>query len=142
MILHCNYEEITALTAGGHSLLEGEGEGESSAYVMAPPESRARVQDLLPRLNGDLSVATLDEVRGVSAGVDAIVDHLRAEMEALVVATHAADEEAVAAYFDFAHALAVSHRIHALAAEMEAMVELVTGAAPDAETLRSFQFPD
>jgi hypothetical protein len=74
--------------------------------------------------------------------VDAILAHLRAGMEAMVVATHAADEGAVAAYFDFAHALSVSHRISELASEMEALIELVTGDRPDAVTTGSFRFPD
>ena len=58
------------------------------------------------------------------------------------MATHAAGEEAVAAYFDFAHALTVAHRLEELADEMTALVELVTGRPPDAETARSFRFPD
>ena len=74
--------------------------------------------------------------------VDAIVDHLRAEMEVMVVATHAADEDAVAAYFDFAHALSVGHRLHQMVAEMEALIELVTGEPADTEVARSFRFPD
>lgn len=140
MILRCNYEEITALAAGGRSLLEGD--AESRGRVLAPEEGRARVEALLPRLVGDLNLGSLAEVWGVTLAVDTIVEHLRAEMEAVVVATHAADESAVAAYFDFAHALSVSHRIHEMAAEMEALIELVTGEAPDAETARAFRFPE
>lgn len=140
MILHCNYEEITALTAGGRSFLERE--PDARGRVLAPEEGRARVEALLPRLVGDLSLGSLAEVWGVALAVDAIVEHLRAEMEAVVVTTHAADESAVAAYFDFAHALSVSHRIHEMAAEMEALIELVTGDAPDTETARSFRFPE
>ncbi|GMV03881.1 MAG: hypothetical protein AMXMBFR53_01630 [Gemmatimonadota bacterium] len=140
MILHCNYEEITALTAGGRSFLERE--PDARGRVLAPEEGRARVEALLPRLVGDLSLGSLAEVWGVALAVDAIVEHLRAEMEAVVVTTHAADESAVAAYFDFAHALSVSHRIHEMVAEMEALIELVTGDAPDTETARSFRFPE
>ncbi|MDP2954841.1 MAG: hypothetical protein Q8N53_00355 [Longimicrobiales bacterium] len=140
MILRCNYEELQALTAGGRSLLQGEAEAHSS--VLAPEESRARVEALLPRLVGDLSVASLAEARGLCKAVDAILAYLRAEMEAVVVTTHAADEEAVAAYFDFAHALSVSHRLHEMLTEMEALVELVTGERADAETARTFRFPD
>lgn len=140
MILRCNYEELQALMAGGRSLLEAEAEAHSS--VLAPEESRARVEALLPRLVGDLSVPSLAEARGLCKALDAIRDHLRAEMEAVVVATHAADEEAVAAYFDFAHALSVSHRLHEILTEMEALVELVTGERADAETARTFRFPD
>lgn len=140
MILRCNFEELRALTAGGRSLLEGDSEGHAS--VLAPAESRARVEALLPRLTGDLSVASLAEARGMRTAVRAIVEFLRAEMEATVLATHAADESAVAAYFDFAHALSVFYRLHEMVTEMEALVELVTGEPADAETARTFRFPD
>jgi len=140
VILHVNYEEIRALKSGGRSLLEGE--SESPSYVLAPPESRARVEALLPLLDGDLSVRTLAELRGVGMAVDAIVEHLRVEMESAVLATHAADEAAVAAYFDFAHGLTVARRLREMAAEMEALIELVTGHRADSETASSFRFPD
>jgi len=140
VILHCNFEELRALTAGGRSLLEEDSEGHAS--VLAPAESRARVEALLPRLTGDLSVASLAEARGMRTAVHAIVEFLRVEMEATILATHAADESAVAAYFDFAHALSVFHRLHEMVTEMEALVELVTGEPADAETARTFRFPD
>lgn len=140
VILYCNYEEVRALASGGRSLLDGEAEG--LAPVQAPSERRARVEALLPLLVGDVSVGSLAEARGMRKAVDAIVDHLRVEMEATVLATHAADEQAVAAYFDFAHALSVSHRLREMLKEMEALIELVTGAPADAETARSFRFPD
>ena len=50
-------------------------------------------------------------------------------------------EAAVAAYFDFAHALSVSHRLDELVAEMEALVELLTGEPADDEAALSFRFP-
>lgn len=140
MILHVNYEEVRALRAGGRSLLEGE--SESPSYVMAPPESRAQVEALLPLLEGDLSVATLAELRGVAAAVGAIVEHLRVEMESAVLATHAADEQAVAAYFDFAHGLTVERRLWDMASEMEALIELVTGQPAGPEAVATFRFPD
>lgn len=140
MILHCNYEELRALRSGGRSLLEGG--AEEFSYVLAPPEHRARVEALLPLLDGDVTVTTLAELSAVTVAIDAILEFLRAELEAMVVATHAADEGAVAAYFDFAHVLTVRHRLGDLAAEMEALVELVTGAAPDSETALTFRFPD
>jgi hypothetical protein len=140
VILHCNYEELRALRSGGRSLLEGG--AEELSYVLAPPEDRARVEALLPRLEGDVSVTTLAELRGVALAVDAILEFLRAEMEAAVVATHAADEIAVAAYFDFAHVLTVQYRLGELGSEMEAMIELVTGARANDVTALTFRFPD
>ncbi len=140
MILHFNYEELTALRAGAETLLDRE--GESGGGVLAPPEERAHVQALLPRLHGDIALETLDELRAVKLAVDAIVVSLRVEMESLVVTMHAADEGAVAAYFDFAHALTVAHRLGEMASEMEALIELVTGSPVTHESARTFQFPD
>lgn len=139
MILRCNYEEVRALRSGARSLLGGD---VSASTVLAPSQSRARVEALLPQLDGDLSLLTLHEVRGVALAVHAIVESLRAEMEAVVLATHAADESAVAAYFDFAHALTVEFRLQEMAGEMEALIELVTGEVPDEAAIRSFRFPD
>ena len=140
MILHVNYEELTALRSGARVLLAREEAGEAS--VLAPCEERARVEALLPHLVGDLSVSTLHDLREVQTAVHAIVACLRVEMELAVVTTHAADEEAVAAYFDFAHGLSVAHRIDEMASEMEALIELVTGGPATEETVRSFLFPD
>jgi hypothetical protein len=140
VILHFNYEELSALKAGAQVCLERGGPDRST--VLAPAETRTHVEALLPRLHGYLSLSTLAEVREVQAAVEAIVECLRVEMESMVVATHAADEWAVSAYFDFAHGFSVAHRLREMAAEMEALIELVTGTAPTAETARTFQFPD
>ncbi|MDG2283905.1 MAG: hypothetical protein P8L45_12330 [Longimicrobiales bacterium] len=140
MYLHFNFEELTALRAGTEALLDRE--EQSEAIVLAPPEDRVRVEALLPRLDGDISLSTLVELRTVEAGVSAIVASLRADLETLVVTMHAADEGAVAAYFDFAHAFTVEHRLREMASEMEALIELVTGSSVTRETARTFQFPD
>jgi len=140
VILHFNYEELTALRAGAQVFLDREAPGRGG--VLAPPEDGARVEALLPRLDGDLSLSSLEELRSVEAAVVAIVECLRVEMESMVVTTHAADEDAVAAYFDFAHGFTVAHRIGEMVAEMEALIELVTGSSPTRETARSFYFPD
>lgn len=140
MILHFNYEELTALRSGARVFLEREEPGRGA--VLAPSEERASVEALLPRLDGDISLSTLAEVRHLERALGAIVACLRVEMESTVVATHAADEGAVAAYFDFAHGFTVQHRLREMAAEMEALVELVTGTPPTAETERTFRFPD
>jgi hypothetical protein len=140
VILHFNYEELTALRAGAQVFLGGEESGRGA--VLAPSEERARVEALLPRLEGDVSLSTLEELRLVEGAVLAIVECLRAEMELLVVTTHAADEGAVAAYFDFAHGFTVAHRLREMASEMEALIELVTGVVVTPESARTFQFPD
>lgn len=140
MILYFNYEELTALRAGAEAFLHAE--GPLGGGVLAPPETRAQVEALVSRLDGDVSLSTLHELRDVQRAVEAIVESLRVEMEATVVATHAADESAVAAYFDFAHGFTVAHRIREMAAEMEALIELMTGTSPTVQTARSFHFPD
>lgn len=140
MILHFNYEELTALRAGAEVFLEGE--EASGGGVLAPSEERGQVEALLPLLDGDVSLSTLEEVRNVQSAVGAITAMLQTEMESTVVATHPAGERAVSAYFDFAHVFTVSHRLAEMAAEMEALIELVTGAGPTPETARSFRFPD
>jgi hypothetical protein len=141
VILRCNYEEVEALRAGARALL-GRAEEAPPSAVLAPPESRARVEALLPRLEGDLSLYTLDELRGVQVGIDAVVEYLREEMESAVLATHPADESAVNAYFAFAHGLTVLTRVGEIAEEMEAIIELVTGEVSSPEAARSFRFPD
>jgi len=140
MILAFNFEEMTALSHGARALLhEGEGDG---SPVAAPSATRASVEFLLPRLVGDISVRTLAEQREIERGVDAVVAHFRVEMEERVLATHPADEEAVGAYFDFAHALAVLGRVQEMGAEMRALVEVMTGKPPNRSTARNFVFPD
>lgn len=140
MILQFNYEELTALKAGATGLLR-EG-GTAGGGVLAPPEHRARVEALVGRLDGDVSLDSLAEVIEVRDAIQSIVAWLRQEMESSVLATHPADESAVAAYFDFAHAFTVSHRVTEMAHEMSAMIELITGAPPNTETSRDIHFPD
>jgi len=140
VILHLNFEEIRALRSGGRALLDGA--AESPSAVLAPAESLSVLERFLPSIEGDLSLSTLDEVRRAERAVGAILDHLFVEMESAVVATHAADEQAVAAYFDWAHALTVSTRLAEMASEMEAVIELVTGGEPDEDAGRTFRFPD
>lgn len=140
MILDCNYEEIRALKEGARVFLEA-GAQEPCA-VAAPPASRAQVEAFVPLLDGPIVVRTLIDQQTVEGAVDAIVECLRAEMEALVTATHPASEGAVAAYFDFAHALSVRRRVQEAGAEMRALIELVTGAPATPQTARTFVFPD
>ena len=141
MILQCNYEELRALRLGARVFL-GAGEEAGVCAVAAPPEERERVEALLPRLDGDVGVSTLADQIALESAVEAIVGCLRAEMEAHVVATHPADEVAVAAYFDFAHALAVLGRLREMGSEMRALIEVVTGAPADEHLTTVFRFPD
>lgn len=140
MILHCNYEELRALKEGARIILE-EGGGED-APVAAPPAERTRVQHLVPRLEGDLTIETLREQRTVAAALETIVAVLQADMEGAIAHRHPGHESAVKAYFEYAHAFAVLARIREMGEEMEAMIELVTGDEPSDETAGSFLFPD
>jgi hypothetical protein len=63
-------------------------------------------------------------------------------MDHRILNTHPGAEAAVTSYFDSAHALSVLGRLRQSAAEMEAMIEVVTGRPPDEDTARSFVFPD
>ncbi len=139
MILTCNYEELTALGCGARALLEDQ---PATGPVAAPSATRVAVESLLSRLTEDLSLATLGEQIKVERAVQAIAEYLRAEMDLHVLATHPASEPSVAAYFDFAHALSVLGRVRDIGREMTVLVEVMTGALPDEETIRSFVFPD
>jgi hypothetical protein len=140
VILYLSYEEVQALRQGARSFLS-EGAGGPCA-VAAPPGARAEVAALEERLVGDLDVATLAQQRVVATAVSAIVECLRIEMETAVGETHPAHEGAVAAYFDYAHALSVLSRLREMGSEMEALIEVVTGRPADAAAAASFQFPD
>ena len=139
MILTCNYEELTALQFGARECLEG---WSTSGPVAAPSATRVAVESLLGRLTGNLSLSTLGEQMEVERAVHAIVQHLRSEMDLRVLATHAAAEPSVAAYFDFAHALSVLGRVTDIGQEMRVLVEVMNGGPPDEEAIRSFVFPD
>ncbi len=140
MILYMSYEEVRSLRQGARSFLREEPQGGS--LVVASPPIRAEVGAFKERLVGDIGVGTLAQQRTVASAVETIVKCLRAEMEALIADTHPAHEGAVAAYFDYAHALSVLQRLREMGGEMEAMIELVTGSPSDSQTAASFQFPD
>ena len=140
MIVHCNFEELTALKAGASQVLEGY--VPEQGMIVAPPEERERVAALMPRLEGDFSVTTLREQRSLLHAVAIIVEILRVEMESLVTAHHPAAEVAVSAYFDFAHAFSVQARLYEVGVEMEALVELMSGGPVTDQLARDFVFPD
>lgn len=140
MILHCTYEELAALSAGGGRVLAEAGSG--ATIVTAPPEVIADVEALLPLLTGDISVNTLAEQQSMARAITFIVAEAKQHMDASVLAMHPADEYAVQAYFDYAHALSVQDRVVHLGAEMQAIIELLTGAPPSSEMARNFTIPD
>lgn len=139
MILRVNYEELQALRWGAHAIL-GEAPGWDVAVAVVP-EDRERVA-ALPPLDGDLSVSTLGDARRLEEAVRTICEALRAQMDTHIVASHPASESAVASYFDYAHVVAVLGRLGDIRAEMEALIEVVTGAPATPELAETFQFPD
>ena len=140
MIVECNFEELTALKAGACQILEEH--ASEQGLVAAPPEARENVAALMPALEGDLSITTLADQRVLLHAVTAIVELHRIEMQFTVITTHPAHEGAVAAYFDFAHALSVQARLVDLGREMEALIELVTGGPVTDHLASEFAFPD
>ena len=140
MILRCNFEEISATTFGARAYL-GERMGADSP-VAAPTATRCAVESLLSQFTGDLSITTLREQQEIQTALEAVVEFLRAGVDERVLATHAAAEEAVSAYFDFAHTLSVLGRVRTMGAEMRALIELMTGSSEIEEAHLDFAFPD
>jgi len=140
VILHCTYEELAALSAGGERVLAEAGSG--ATVVMAPPEVVADVEALLPLLIGDISVSTLAEQQSMARAITFIVAELKQRMDSAIIDMHPADEYAVGAYFDYAHALSVQDRVVRVGTEISAMIELLTGHVPTAEVARTFTMPD
>ncbi|HEX5871052.1 MAG TPA: hypothetical protein VFY65_11575 [Longimicrobium sp.] len=139
MILHCNFEELRALASAGESVVSA-AEAASAGAVSAPAEGVAKVEMLLPRLTGDFSIDTLDEQRRVRHAVSVIVNDLHSRLDQTIIEYNPAHEEAVALYFDYGHSRSVLHRLDLIGAEMEAMVDLITGGRPDLGG--SITFPD
>jgi hypothetical protein len=138
VILDCNFEELQALTTGAELLL-GFGHGGS---VAAPSEALAPVAQLQPRLSGALQIETFSDQQLVRRAVATICQRLHQRMDQMVLEYHPAHEEAVALYFDYAHAYSVLRRLDEMGTEMSAMIELITGAPVDSQSASSVTFPD
>lgn len=139
MILHCTFEELSALSSGAERVLSAE---EGQANVAAPPEAVAHLEALYPRLQGDLSINTLAEQRRVHSALEYLVLELRQRMERTVLERYVGADDAVNAYFDFANVLTVHERVRGMGREMTVLIELMTGAAPTPEAAATFTFPD
>lgn len=141
MILHCNYEELRAL-AGAAEMLAADAAAGDASFVAAPADALARVERLVPRLQGDMSIETLEDQRQVQDAVAFITRTLLARLDARVIETTPANEEAVNLYFDYAHARAVLARLEQMGAEMAAILELISGGGPTEKLASSVTFPD
>ena len=139
MILHCTYEELTALGATASRIVSA---AEGNARLSAPPEALADVASLQPRLHGDLSIATLEDQRAVERAIEYLLEELRDRMNEFILMQHVGSEDSVNAYFDYAHVYSLRDRVRGVGREMVAMIELMTGAPPTLETSRSVTFED
>ena len=138
MILHCNFEELRALTAASEMIV-GDAHGHPGA-VAAPPEALVMVEQLLPRLTGDVSIETLDDQRRVQKAVSFICSELHHRLDEQIIDTNPANEDAIALYFDYGHSRTVLHRLDQMGAEMEAIIDLIHGGS--AAAAGSVTFPD
>ena len=141
MILSCNFEELRALSAGAELFLSSADSSDRGA-VAAPAEAMAQVAMLQPRLSSSLVIDTLDEQRWVHGAVKAICTQLHDLMDAKVLEYHPAHEEAVALYFDYAHAFGVLRRLDDMGTQMTGLIELMTGEEPSDEAAKDIRFPD
>lgn len=139
MILHCNFEELAALTAAVTRALESQAVVHG---IAAPAQPLEDLEALLPRLVGDLAIPSLADHAAVRRAVAFVTDELRTRMDAVVVDQHPAAEDAVLAYFDYAHALSVLDRLDHIGREMAILVEVMTGEEPASESAQRFTFPD
>ena len=139
MILHCTYEELAALGATASRVMSA---AEGSARVAAPPEALADVSLLQPRLRGDISIVTLDDQRMIERAIVYLMEELRERMDEFILTQHVGSEDSINAYFDYAHVYTLRERVRGMGREMVAMIELMTGAPPTAESSRAVTFPD
>ena len=126
MILHCNYEELMALTSASEAIVADADVHPGHAGM---PEGVAKVEGLLPRLGADLSIDTLLDQRRVAAAVRFICGDLHRRLDERIIETSPADEDAVTMYFDYGHARTVLYRLDQMGAEMEAIADLIGGSA-------------
>ena len=110
MILELTYEELTAVNRAAERLRGGGG-------VAAPPEALNALDHRLP-LEGDIRVDSAIEHTGLLLAFDAILEHLRERMDALIVEQYVGAEDAVNAYFEYANVLTLRHRLHRQGREM------------------------
>jgi hypothetical protein len=140
LILYLSFEELSSLRSGADRVLEDD--AHAGAGVAAPPQVIADLEQLVPLLTGDITVSTLEQQRRLRAAVAHLQNEARLQMERAILEHHAAAESAIAAYFDFAHLLAVVRQLDRIRVEMAAVVQVLTGDDPDSEAGRRFCFPD
>jgi hypothetical protein len=138
MILHFSFEELAALDAVIERVREASGRG----GVAAPAEVLPDIEALAPRLTGDFALRSLGEQQSVQRAIEYMLAESRDRADAVILNQHPAAEEAVLAYFEFAHVLTVLDRVRQIGAEMRAIIELTTGHAPSDTNAREYTFED
>jgi hypothetical protein len=141
VILNCNFEELRALATGAELLLRDHYQS-SDGGIVAPSAAMTEVEQLQPRLVGDITITTLVEQRAIRKAVAAICEDLHDRLEEKVIQFHPAHEEAVSLYFDYAHTFAVLTRLDEMGAEMNALIELTTGHPVTDAAAATYSFPD
>ncbi len=139
VILHCNFEELRALSSAGEMIVADASTPEGG---VATEVDISRIESLLPRLTGDVSIETLEDQRNVRDAVAAIRAELLRRLDERIVEYHPAHEEALSLYFDYGYSYAVLERLDRMGTEMEALLALMTGGRGMAEATRTFTFPD
>jgi hypothetical protein len=140
VILYLNFEELAALGECAELVLHSR--GDTGHAIAAPPQFIAEIEHFAQSLSGDITITSLDEHRRMLDVVTHLLAGCRTRLDKIIVEQHAAAEDAVAAYFSFAHVLSVSDRLESMGSEMAAIVELMTGEHRESETARRFSFED
>lgn len=138
MIVSLSYEELTSLRDGAELALEPAPAG---AAVAAPTQEAAHVE-ALRAATGDLSLTTLEQQRHAERALELILAAARERMDALVLSQYVGSDDSVNAYFDYAYVLTVFERVRTAGRHMSAIIELVTGKPPTAESSADITFPD
>jgi hypothetical protein len=140
MILYLSFEELAALAACAETALApGPAPGHG---VAAPSRIQYEIEQFALRLDGDVAIETLTDHERIQRVISHLLDDARARVDEAILLEHAAAESAVAAYFTFAHVLAVHDRLIRIGEEMAALAELMTGDDPESESARRFRFPE
>lgn len=132
MILHCSYEELTALDAAVERALDAIDRG----GVAAPPDVLPDLEGLAPRLDGDISIETLDEQTSIQRAVEFLLAGARERTDTFILDEYASAESAILSYFEYAHLLTVLDRVRQIGHEMRSIIEVMTGRPPDEATGR------
>jgi len=127
MILHCSFEELTALDAAVERVLDAVDHG----GVAAPPDVLPDLEALAPRLDGDITLETLDEQAGIERAIEFLLAEARDRTDTLILDEYAFAESAIQSYFEYAHLLTVLDRVRRIGHEMRSIIEVMIGRPPD-----------